>query len=76
MDLEVLMAPASIPSMAGISPDRRRRLSFKLRDRNGGTAGALRSTSFYFEAKREAVDIIFAKSFQNRVHYLKRKFCS
>jgi len=33
MDLEVLMVPASIPSMAGISPDRRRRLSYGPRNR-------------------------------------------
>jgi len=63
MDLEVLMAPASIPSMAGISLDRWRRLSFKPRDRNGETTRALRSTSFYFEAKRETEDIIRTKNF-------------
>lgn len=70
MDLEVLMAPASIPSMAGISPDRWRRLSFKPRDQNGETERALRSTSSYFEAKREALWIFpFQKSLKNVYHY-------
>jgi len=75
MDLEVLMAPASIPSMAGISLDRWRRLSFKPRDRNGETTRALRSTSFYCEAKRETEDIIRTKNFLKYIHYLEKKFC-
>lgn len=41
MDLEVLMAPASIPSMAGISPDRRRRLSYGPRNRMQRWNGAI-----------------------------------